>query len=135
MAYILVSSSFSFTGCKLYSSSSSYGGGAIFVETSTLDIVSTQIIVSGGNIGAAVHAIGSELISRYSSFDNNGADTYNAGAIYISASSSLHSYYSNYTSNKVINNNSLATFNDEPVCNSIMYNQIGGVGWLHWSGK
>ena len=101
VAYILVSSVFEFVDCNLLSSGSNYGGGAIFTETSTLSVSSTSIASSTGDIGGAIHAIGSVVNIEYSSFDLNGLVTYTAGAIYVSAHSRLVSMYSNYTSNRV----------------------------------
>lgn len=98
----MVASDFSFTACSMQGSVSNYGGGAILVESSNLLVAQSQIADSVGEAGAAIHSIGSMLTMKYSSFDRNGLVTYNAGAIYVSATSKLVSFATNYTSNQVM---------------------------------
>ncbi len=88
------------SNCNLTSNSGTFGGGAFFVESSSVNVTASTIYGHEGNVGGGIYAISGEIEASDSVFSNNGGSTYEGGTIYLSASSSFRSQRCNFTANQ-----------------------------------
>lgn len=96
------------TNCYAEENQAQFGGGGIFVETSTAMLKSSTFNDHHSEVGAALYLINSIVDASYCNYNGNGIDpqlsdsmTYTGGVMYLSSSSNLRSSYSTFNNNAV----------------------------------
>jgi hypothetical protein len=99
--YTLVSSLLSLQDCLLNENTGIYGGGAVFLESSSSVVNTSRFSNHDGTAGAVMHLVGSDIVISTTVFENNGVTAFQGGVFYLSVHTHLTLINSNFSYNKV----------------------------------
>lgn len=99
--FVISDSHISMIECQLIHNSASFGGGGMFVQTSSCNVSSSVCDQNTATTGGAIYLLGSTAEVSATEFTNNGQDGCLQGGAISGSSSTLHSKDSTYAQNSV----------------------------------